>query len=591
MGAMRPALRRTATASALAAVVVLAFAASALALSGTPIKIAFPKKYASAHPAVAVNSSGTAYIAWINEEELHGEGPTVEYCVIPTGASVCAYQGAKIIEDGKGYIFGNVRILIDGSTVSMFAGEVATKGEEYEPMQEWQATDGTGEFKQVLGGKSVAKPGNKPPFGADEEPVIIPGSGEELGFGSAAPAFDEFPLFPKEECSGHSCPVGEQPVSLLSELREKEFGSVYTPISFASITSGSDAGILGVYQVSSIQTECGDKEGFLNQLGFVYGTGAQTSTNSYAIAPGLTDSAWKNEVTHSDCEVDNFVVAGGPSGFGLVENDETRGYTVYQPFDETHGTFDAPLTTIAKEKESQPSLSQDGSGNLYLTYSNFNGTELAFSSDSGASWTGPNLITSIEGGTANLASAVSANGQGWAAWTKEESIYAQQFVAGDAVPPPPPPPPPIVPPVVTPPTPNSGYTIQSIVGNSNGTVTITFVPTQSGEATLVVTVPTASIASASAEAAKAKKCKKGQVKLKGKCLPSTTVTGKASANGTAGVPLKLTVYLSSKIKALLKQGKTVHLTATLTYKSSLGGIPTVKTYSVTVKGKRSHHHK
>ncbi len=147
------------------------------------------------------------------------------------------------------------------------------------------------------------------------------------------------------------------------------------------------------------------------------------------------------------------------------------------------------------------------------------------------------------------------------------------------------------PPLGPPPTPNSGYTIQSIVGSSNGTVSITFVPTQSGTGTLVVTVPTASIASTSATGAKAKKCKKGQTKIKGRCLPSTTTAGKASASGTAGVPLKLTVYLSSKIKAQLKKGKTVHLTATLTYKSSIGGTPTVKTYAVTVKGKRPHHHK
>ena len=139
--------------------------------------------------------------------------------------------------------------------------------------------------------------------------------------------------------------------------------------------------------------------------------------------------------------------------------------------------------------------------------------------------------------------------------------------------------------------PNSGYTIKSIVANSNGTVTITFVPTQSGEATLQVTVPTASIASDSAVDAKSKKCKKGQVKIKGKCLPSSTGVGKTSASGTAGVPLKLTVYLSGKIKALLKKGKTVHLLATLTYKSSLGGTPTVTTYHLTVKGKRPHPHK
>ncbi len=152
---------------------------------------------------------------------------------------------------------------------------------------------------------------------------------------------------------------------------------------------------------------------------------------------------------------------------------------------------------------------------------------------------------------------------------------------------------PVSKPTPPPPAPNSGFTIQSIVSNSNGTVTITFVPVQGGTATVVVTVPTASIASTSTVATtakKSKKCKKGQVKIKGKCRPSTTVAGTTTASGTAGVPLKLTVNLSSKIKSLLKKGKTVHLVATLTYTSSLGGTPTVNTQSITIKGKRSHRH-
>jgi len=140
-----------------------------------------------------------------------------------------------------------------------------------------------------------------------------------------------------------------------------------------------------------------------------------------------------------------------------------------------------------------------------------------------------------------------------------------------------------------PPTPNSSYTIKSIHANSNGTITIVFVPTQNGAATLEVTVPTASI-SRSAQAAKAKKCKKGQVKIKGKCRPANTVSGKVRASGVAGVPLSLTVNPSAKVKAALKKGRTVHLTAKLTYKSSLGGAVTVHVYHLTVKPKKKHHH-
>jgi hypothetical protein len=143
-----------------------------------------------------------------------------------------------------------------------------------------------------------------------------------------------------------------------------------------------------------------------------------------------------------------------------------------------------------------------------------------------------------------------------------------------------------------PPTPSGSYTIQSIKANSDGTVTIVFVPVQEGTGTVEVTVPTATI-SRNASIAKAKKCKKTQIKIHGKCRPKTTVSGKVSAKGKAGVPLKITVKPSSKVKKALAKGKKVQLTAKLTYKSVLGGAPTVKTYHFTVKAKKKkkkgHH--
>jgi hypothetical protein len=139
-----------------------------------------------------------------------------------------------------------------------------------------------------------------------------------------------------------------------------------------------------------------------------------------------------------------------------------------------------------------------------------------------------------------------------------------------------------------PPTPNSSYKIQSIHVNSDGTLTIVFVPSQSGAATVEVTVPTGTISRNALAAKKSKKCKKGQIRIKGKCRPKTTVSGRVSAAGIGGVPLKLTVKPSSKVKAALKKGRTVPLTATLTYKSALGGAPTVTTYHFTVKPKKKH---
>jgi hypothetical protein len=588
---MRSTLGCAALLSALTAIATLAFAASALAVSGTPIKLAQPQRYGP--PSVAVDSSGTAYIAWDNERNLGGAQELVEYCVLPLGASACSHTGQLQLESGPGIIFGHVKVLLDGSTVLLFAGELAVKGSEYEPTQEWQSTDGGATWTPVLAGKSVAAPAD------DEQAVVVPGT-NELGFGGqnlggGAPlvgqaAFELFPLNPTQECSNTSCPAGEKSIPLQTQIARELEKEGQAGDSYASIASGPSAGILGVYIVSSSQTEC-KGEGFENQLAFVFGEGLQSAGNSYAISPKKANSAWKTELTHADCEISNPAVAGGPSGFGVVENDTTRGYTVYHPFDQAHEDFDTPETTISTEQESNPSLSQDGSGNLYLTYASFEGVKLAFSSDGGAAWTGPSYLTNGIGLFSNPASLVGASGQGWLVWDNEESVYAQPFVAADAIPPTPPPPPPVKTTPPPPPTPNSSYTIESIVSNSNGTVTITFVPTQSGEATLVVTVPTASIAGTSAMAAKSKKCKHGQVKIKGKCRPSTTVAGRTSAGGTAGVPLKLTVNLSSKIKALLKKGRTVHLLATLTYKSSLGGTATVTTYHVTVKGHKSKHRK
>ncbi len=142
------------------------------------------------------------------------------------------------------------------------------------------------------------------------------------------------------------------------------------------------------------------------------------------------------------------------------------------------------------------------------------------------------------------------------------------------------------------PTPNSTYKVQSIHANSNGTITIVFVPTQEGTATVEVTVPTATI-SRNAIAAKKVKCKRNQVKIKGKCRPASTLSGKVSATGKAGVALKITVGPSSKVKNALAKGRKVQLTAKLTYRSKLGGAPTVQTFHFTVvkpKPKHRRHH-
>jgi hypothetical protein len=577
---MRPALLRATLLGALVVIAALAFATNALAVSGTRIHVAELAHFGK--PSVAVDAAGTAYIAWSNEVRLPKEGDLVEYCVLPAGASACTHSGHLRLEGGEEPYIGKVQVLLDGTTIVLLATDDFGVETKYGPVQEWQSTDGGASFAQVNGSKSVAYY-----KGSSDNAIVVPGT-NALGIGASEPSFDEFPFGSPGDCNETSCP-GSKFATLQAEKSKVEHPLADLGGSFASDLIAGQQGVLGVYPTFSLQNQCNGTSSSVTD--YVYGQGAQEANNSYNIAPGLAKSAWRKELSPGGCEVDNVIAAGGPSGLGVVENDLTRGYTVYQRFNQTTQEFEPAYTTISTEKESQPSLSQNGTGGLYLTYDTFYGVNLAYSSNGGANWTGPAQFVTEQYGTSNLSSSVGASGQGWAVWTREESIYAQQFVASDAIPPPPPPPPPVITTPPPPPTPNSGYTLKSIVSNSNGTVTITFVPTQSGEATLVLTVPTASVASTSAVDAKSKKCKHGQVKIKGKCRPSTTVAGKTSASGTAGVPLKLTVNLSSKIKALLKKGKTVHILATLTYKSSLGGTATVTTYHVTVKGHKPKHKK
>jgi hypothetical protein len=135
---------------------------------------------------------------------------------------------------------------------------------------------------------------------------------------------------------------------------------------------------------------------------------------------------------------------------------------------------------------------------------------------------------------------------------------------------------------------NSGFRIRNIRVSSNGTITIAFVPVQDGSASLAVTVPTTTIARAAALAA-AKHCKRGQVRVRARCRAKLTLVGKAAAHGRAGVTLTIAVKPSLKIRRALARGRTVPLTAKLTYKSRLGGKPTTRSFQVKAKGRRKHH--
>jgi hypothetical protein len=422
----------------------LALAVNALAASGTPINIGTP--YESGPPSVAVDASGTAYIAWANTKDLAPvTTDIVQYCVLPAGAAACSHTGSLAPADGGSNIDG-VDMLVDESTdpatIVILADVYGTAGGsalKYAPEQEWQSTDGGATFAIVDGGKSVAE-GNVDGDTAPLNAVQVPGT-DELGFGwdaaVAPPTFHAFPLSSPPECSEESggCPAGFATL----EPETNPDGISNGGGQFAS-QAGSYPGVLGIFftDFSNGPLACSPLFG----TAYAYASGAQSSTNNYNLSPGKPNSAWRVAAAQADCNVEYFAVAGGPSGFGVLQDDTANNNIVYQKFNQTTESFGgSPSVTIAgNQQEEDPAVSQDGSGGIYATFLLGGGggpISLAYSENGGASWAGPTTIyANTDGGANELTSSVGPSGQGWAAWLDNGSVYAQQFVAADAIVPP-----------------------------------------------------------------------------------------------------------------------------------------------------------
>jgi hypothetical protein len=413
-----------------AAAVVLAFPATASALSGRPILAGMP--LSNQQPAVAVDSSGTAYIAWADTEDKGGATDFVQYCVIPAGAGTCAHTG-NLMPAGSATHIDAVRVLVDGTTAVVLA-DVSGGGGFYEPEQEWQSSDGGATFNPAGNGLSVAA-GSPSASTAPVGAVLVPGT-NELGYGwttgGSGPTFNAFPLSPPSQCSAaQPC----QHATLQTAGVPDQIGNAGGQ--FAS-QLGPSPGVLAIFKTDF-------SGGYLGCLGtsappfgmaFAYGTGVQSATNDYDIDPGVAGSAWKVAVTLADCDVKNPAVAGGASGFGVIEDNELSGNIVYHAFDQAHEDFDTHYVTVAKHEMLDPAMSQDAAGGIYATYLYRNGTiSLSYSGNGGASWFGPGTLDrNADGGAANVTSSVGPTGQGWVVWTDKGSVRAEQFDKGDAAP-------------------------------------------------------------------------------------------------------------------------------------------------------------
>jgi len=526
-------LRRACLTSGLAACAALALCTSAMG-AGTVVTAGSP--LTNNPPSVAVSSSGDALIAWNDDKGIAGAPNFVQYCVVPVGATACSHSGNLNPADGAGFIDG-VHVLVDGGTMVILADTFGAQGNnaaDYEPVQEWQSTDGGATWTIVNGGLSVTNG----VLNADTGPlsaVIVPGTGV-LGFGwdtaVGAPTFNAFPLNAPPECSKATCPAGF--ATLEPDTNPDQIGN---PFGQFAAQAGANPGVLAVFDTNFTNGPLGCTVQDPFGTAYAYGSGNESAGNSYNISPGSPGSAWKVPVTQADCNVENPGVGGGPSGFGVLETNEANSTTVYHRFNAATMKFDTPLVTVAHQSELDAALSQDGAGGIYGTYL-LDGAggpiNLSYSADAGKSFASGELQADRDGQDANVTNGVNGAGQGWAVWTSNGSVFAQSFQAADA----------ISPAVVAPSATDTGTTVTV-------TVTCTSLP-----CTVTITITSSTVTVTKSSVSLKKKKPKSVTLAKGKF----TIT----KSGAHKLAVKLTPagkkFLASK-KGHIKVGGTISETA------------------------------
>jgi hypothetical protein len=407
---------------------------------------------------VAVEANGTAVASWADQS-----APTanvVKWCVLPAGAAACS-AGGTLKPAGnpspQESVYGT-QVLVEGSTVVILAN-VAGGGTEYESVQQWQSTDGGQTFKATNAGGSIAS-GNTSADTRMTNAVTLPGSlGVGVGFVSPnyQPTFHAFPLANATLCGRATGKCASGFATLGSETSGDKVSN--PPASFAA---GADE-VLGVFRTNAAAGSFGCSGASPFGMAYVFGIGLQSNSNNYNLSPGVPRTAWSTAVTKADCGVDYLAVGGGPSGFGVLEDNQVTRQTQYHRFDNATASFDTAPNIVSTTGEQQPSVSQDGAGGVYATYlsGGIGGpVSLSYSADGGTTWAGPaTLAADPLGSISGLTSSVAAGGQGWAVWSENGSVFAQPFVAADAgaanppsVGPTPTPAPPSTPPAMAPTT-------------------------------------------------------------------------------------------------------------------------------------------
>jgi hypothetical protein len=518
-------------------------------------------------PAVAVDAAGTAYIAWEDSS-----GPFLHYCKLPAGAVACKIEytaagqtgGLNAPQQPGGVgLLGSPSVILEGADVLIFAYDNGNGADE--GVAGWVSTDGGNTFTNQPPGTTMSytPPNND---SATTNPVTALGNGlVAVGYvvplGSPqvqAVQYDPATMTFQAISLSSYIPPSPPPFAMLDPSNTYAAGNLGGE--FAAQPFGTPhAGLMGAIEAfpNDAQNPCHDGVPFTTWS--FASLSAGTTQAGLNTNPGVGGSAWSQPLTPLDCNSENPAIAGGAGGFGVLDGSfNSGGPTVYHRYNESDGKFDLGSVTLAHESEVSPSLSQDGGGGVYATWSTgLTDLRLAYSPNGGSAWDGPVTLANSTASGDRLddpASAVNGAGNGWVAYSLASTEYAQPFVKADA----------IVPPTV------SGS------GVSNGsTVTITITCLQATPCTFTITITGTEVTVTQASAARRKTHKH----------TITIATGRFTVN--AKKSRKLAVRLTKAGKALLAKDHG-HLRGSILLALKVPGGVKKKTHSISITTRKPH---
>ena len=225
---------------------VLALPAGALALPA-PINIGSNVIGEPDAPAVAVDSSGTAYIAWA--DQLSGPPtPTIYFCKLAVTATGCSPVQLTVTGHPEAAFFDPPSVVLSGGDVYVFETVGSDEDNDQNGMDEWVSTDGGQTFTLAATSVSSTPNGNDEPT---PNPVIaLPGGDIGTGVlvpGGNDPAFQANSLASPADYSAATEGGPADPfASMISPASAYTVGNLGGQ--FAAQLTGS-AGVLGVFEL------------------------------------------------------------------------------------------------------------------------------------------------------------------------------------------------------------------------------------------------------------------------------------------------------------------------------------------------------